>query len=137
MGPNPPHSSVWRIWAPVSAGHPGHTRCHPAELLPAFSCNFWQSQTAKFLIVDILHKFGPLESLLAADPPPLQRGHPSAGVLVIQMSFVKQLHCAKSCLCLVSCPRFAETEVFLAVIDGNDVCSPSAGAASHVLAIRR
>lgn len=38
------------------------------------------------------------------------------------MSFIKLLHCAKSCLCLVSCPRFTETEVFLGVIDGNYVC---------------
>lgn len=53
-------------------------------------------------------------------------GSPSAGVLLIQMSFIKVLHCAKSCLWLVSCPRFKETEVFLRVIVGNYLCWPSA-----------
>lgn len=134
MGPNPPHGSSEPLCLRATPDTPGAIRRGCFQLSAVISGKAKQRNS---LSLTFCTNSGPLESLLAADPPPLQRGHPSAGVLVIQMSFVKQLHCAKSCLCLVSCPRFAETEVFLSVIDGNDVCSPSAGAASHVLAIRR
>lgn len=134
MGPNPQHGSAEPLCLRATPDTPGAIRLSRFQPSAVISGSAEQRNSLSLTFCTNSARSNPCWPPI---PPPLKRGHPSAGVLVIQMSFVKQLCCAKSCLCLVSCPRFAETEVFRAVIDGNDVCSPSAGAASHVLAIRR